>query len=923
MNELAFVLIGIGTGSLYAMVAQGLVLVYRGSGVVNFAQGAFVMFGAYAYYNLYTYFGFSLAAALVASVILTGLLGVAVQVLILHPMRHSSPLARLIATLGVLITLQAAAVVIYGDRNFLITSLLPTNSVEVLPGARIGADRLIICAIGIVVTTALWLVYRLTSFGRVTTAVAQNPLTAASMGHSPNLIAAVNWGVGGAIAGLAGVLIGPITSLEPINLPLIVLPALAAALIGSFASFPTAFVASLVIGVAESLMALYVKDPGWAQSVPFLVVIVFLIVRGRGLPLRNYLLDRLPSVGAGRIRALPVAIFAALVVAFMIFGATDEVASYLTVTVTMAIMCLSVVVVTGYAGQISLAQYVLGGVGAFAAAKAVSNFHLPFLLALVIAAVVALVIGGIVGVPALRSRGINLAIVGLGLAVALFNLVLNNGTYSGGVDGIAVESPSIFGWSIDPFMYPGRYGLLCVVVTILIALMVANLRRGRVGRRLLAIRSSERAAASLGVNVYWGKLYAFMIASAIAGIGGTLYAFMQSVVLTSQFGVMASINLVAVTVVGGVGSIPGAFVGAALVSGGIGTWLLGLIGLHVWLPLIGGLTVLYVLRSDQGLADINIQGFRMLRNKLMLQGARRSSAGQRATVVAAERRVQSPSVQSQSVQSQSGRTVRVQAQELRVEGVSVRYGGVQALDAVSLTVRPGTVHGVIGPNGAGKTTLVDALTGFAELSAGHVWLNNVDLNGASPMRRSRAGLRRSFQSMELFASLTARENIAVGCDDGRRRNFFTDLVRPGGILLSEAAEVAIEKFGLGPLLDLPVESLAFGDRRLVAIARAVASAPSVILLDEPAAGLGSAESAELAELVRSLAEVWGIAVVLVEHNIDLVLSVSDEVTVLAEGRVLANGSPQEIRRNRGVIDAYLGVEPGAEARADSEIGRIP
>jgi branched-subunit amino acid ABC-type transport system permease component/ABC-type branched-subunit amino acid transport system ATPase component len=900
VNELGFILIGIGTGSLYAMVAQGLVLVYRGSGVVNFAHGAFVMFGAYAYYNLYQHAGLSLGVALVVSVVLTGLLGVAVQVLILRPMRHSSALARLIATLGVLVTIQATAVVVYGDRIFLIRSLLPTNSVEVLPGAVIGADRLVIFAVGLVLTMALWLVYRFTSFGRVTMAVAQNPRTAASMGHSPDLIAAANWGVGGAIAGLAGVLIGPVTSLEPINLPLIVLPALAAALIGSFASFPMAFAAALLIGVAESLMALHVKDPGWAQSVPFLVVIMVLIVRGRGLPLRSYLLDRLPSVGSGRVRPIPTVVVSAVLVVMMAFVASDEVATYLTVTVTMAITCLSVVVVTGYAGQISLAQYVLGGVGAFAAAKSVSSFGAPFLVALLIAALAALVVGGIVGVPALRSRGINLAIVGLGLGVALFDLLLNNVKYSGGVDGIAIDSPSIFGWNIDPFLHPGRYGLVCVVALILVALVVANLRRGRVGRRLLAVRSSERAAASLGVNVYWCKLYAFMVASAIAAIGGTLFAFMQSVVLTSQFGVMASINLVAVTVVGGVGSIPGALVGATFVTGGIGTWLLNMIGLQIWLPLIGGLTVLYVLRTDQGLADINIATYKALRSKLMRPRA--------AAAVDPE-----PLLEKEEV-GRPAAALRVPARELRVEGVSVRYGGVQALDTVSLTVRPGSVHGVIGPNGAGKTTLVDALTGFAEVSAGHVWLDDRDLNGTSPLRRSRAGLRRSFQSVELFSNLTVRDNIAVGCDDGGRLSYLTDLVRPGRIVLSDAAEVAIDKFRLKSLLDEPVEALPFGDRRLVAIARAVASAPSVILLDEPAAGLGDSESAELAELVRSLADVWGIAVVLVEHNIDLVLSVSDEITVLAEGRVLAHGTPQEIRGHSGVIAAYLGEEAEQDTR---------
>ena len=186
-----------------------------------------------------------------------------------------------------------------------------------------------------------------------------------------------------------------------------------------------------------------------------------------------------------------------------------------------------------------------------------------------------------------------------------------------------------------------------------------------------------------------------------------------------------------------------------------------------------------------------------------------------------------------------------------------------------------------------------------------------DVSRWSALRRSRAGLRRSFQSVELFANLTAGENIAVGCDDGRRRNYLTDLVRPGKVQLSDEARIAIQTFRLGSVLDTPIEALSFGDRRLVAIARAVASGPSVLLLDEPAAGLSDREASELAELVRSLAHDWGIAVLLIEHNIDMVLSVCDTVTVLVEGRVLACGTSEEIRANTSVLAAYLGDDARA------------
>jgi ABC-type branched-subunit amino acid transport system ATPase component/branched-subunit amino acid ABC-type transport system permease component len=895
VQVIAFVLIGIGTGALYAMVAQGLVLVYRGSGVVNFAHGAFVMFGAYVYYEFAEHLHLGLWVAVAVSVACTATLGATIQLLILRPMRRSSALSRLIATLGVLIAVQAAAVLLFGDSVLFAPRVLSANGVEILPGARVGEDRLIIFLVGLVLTIALWGVYRFSNFGRITTAVAQNPRTAASMGHSPDLIALANWSVGGALAGLAGCFIGPITSLEPVNLPLIVLPALAAALIGGFSSFPLAFVAAELIGVAEALMARYVTTPGLAESVPFLAVILVLIVRGRGLPLRSYLLDRLPSVGTGRVRVVPVAVASLAMAATIMFWASADLDAYLAVTITMAIMCLSIVVVTGYAGQISLAQYVLGGVGAFGAAKAASSYHAPFLLAILIGAVLAVVVGGIVGIPALRSRGINLAIVGLGMAVAVYDLVLNNDRYSGGLDGIVVQSPSIFGWNIDPLAHPARYAMVCLVALVLVALIVANLRRGRVGRRLLAVRSSERAAASLGVSVYWCKLYAFMVAAAIAAIGGALFAFTQSVIITSEFSVTPSVNLVTVTVVGGVGDIPGAILGATLVAGGVGTRLLNMIDLQVWLPLIGGLMVLYVLRTDQdGLAAMNVKLIREAWHKV------RPKRAATAAVSAPRRSEAAPGAVTRT------RPIRMPAQALEVDNVAVRYGGVHALDGVSLTVEPGTVHGVIGPNGAGKTTLVDAITGFASLGGGSVRLNDVDVSRWSPLRRSRAGLRRSFQSVELFAHLTARENIAVGCDDGRRRNYLTDLVRPGKVQLSDEARMAGSSFRLDSVLDSPIESLPFGDRRLVAIARAVASGPSVLLLDEPAAGLSDREAAELADLVRSLAHDWGIAVLLIEHNIDMVLSVCDTVTVLVEGKVLASGTAEEIRGNAGVLAAYLG-----------------
>ena len=259
--------------------------------------------------------------------------------------------------------------------------------------------------------------------------------------------------------------------------------------------------------------------------------------------------------------------------------------------------------------------------------------------------------------------------------------------------------------------------------------------------------------------------------------------------------------------------------------------------------------------------------------------------------------------------------VRVAPMTLDVRDVSVRFGGVQAVADVSVTLRPGEVVGLIGPNGAGKTTLIDAITGFVS-ARGRVELDGRDVSKWSARRRARAGLGRSFQSLELFESMTVYENLRAASDRRDPLAYLIGLVHPGDDPLSPVALAAIREFGLEDDLDRRPEELPYGRRRLVAIARAVAAGPSVLLLDEPAAGLGDRETEELGRLVRHLADEWGLAVLMVEHDVALVLRVCDRVTVLDEGLNLASGAPDEIRHDPKVIAAYLGepvTEPAARA----------
>ena len=901
MEFIQFALLGLAAGAIYGLLSQGLVLIYRGSGILNFAQGAMAMFGAYAYYDFTERQGWATVPALIASLILCGVLGALIQLVVLRPMRMSSALSRVIATLGIVLILQSAAYLRYGHNTLTVPSLFPVRAIGVFSKTlTIGEDRIFILLICLALSGVLFAVYRYTSFGRITTAVAEHEVAAASLGHSPNVIAMTNWAIGSILAGFAGVLIAPIILLSPTSMILLVVPAMAAALIGQFQSFPVALLAALILGIAQSEIQLYVSAPGWPTAAPFLAVIVVLLVRGRSLPLRSYVLDRLPAVGNGRPRWLAVALLGGAVCWVALIVNANWSAAIAT-TAAVAIVCLSVVVLTGYAGQLSLAQFVLAGVGALLAAHLAP--HMPFVLAVIIGAALTGIIGGLVGLPALRTRGVTLAVATLCLGSAIVAVVLDNSSLNGAAspaNGLVVPVPSIFGWSIDPIATGGRYAFVVVVTLVVISLAVANLRRGVTGRRMLAVRSNERAAASLGVNVSLVKTYAFSVAAAIAAVGGIMLAFMQPTIELTNFDVFTCILVVALTVTGGVGYIPGAYLGALIIAGGVVSQLFsGISQINDYLPLIGGLSLVLILVTvPDGLFEMNRRVLVRLCGPLISRLSRVRTSKRKVGV---------------TLTPTSG-VVAVQPRGLRVSGVSVSFGGVQAVRGVSLDVRPGEVHGLIGPNGAGKTTLIDAVTGFVRMSEGEVRLGDQAISRWSPRRRAEVGLSRSFQSLELFADLTIAENLAIAEDRSPWHRCLSDFFWPGHITLGQAASDALRCFELDGLTERVPSEISFGQRKTVAIARSIASSPSVLLLDEPAAGLDDHEAAELALLIRQLADEWGIALLLVEHKVDMIMSVSDRVTVMQNGSVLASGAPEEIRNDPAVIDAVLGDAERTGAR---------
>ena len=912
MNSLLeFFLLGLGAGAMYALLAQGLVLIYRGSAVVNFAQGAIGALGAYTVFRLRPHV--ATPVAVLAGVAVTAAVGLAVHVVIMAPMmkRGSSPLARVIATLGVLSVIEQAPLIHYGGEY---ASLVPASALRISRTIIIGSDRLWLLGIGAVLTAVLAVVYRTTRFGMATTASTENPVATSALGWSPNTIMAINWTAGGALAGFAAIFIAPLTGLSPSEGSLLVVPALAAAMVGNFSSFPLTLLGGLLIGILESESAHFF--PSWTTGIPFLVIIGILILRGRALPLRGFLSDRLPSVGTGRVRPAVLGAVVLLFLGSLALFSTDWTYAMMT-SATVGVLCLSLVLLTGYAGQISLAQYAMAGLGALFSGRLAAAAGFPFLLALLVGVLGTIVAGLVVGLPAVRVRGVNLAVMTLALGIVIESVVLSDPNFTGGpVVGTVVKSPHIGGWNLDPFLHPKAYAIVCMIAFVGSALLVCNIRRGRTGRRLLAVRDNERAAASVGVSVVGAKLYAFGMASGLAGLAGVLLAFANAHVNFSIYDFSASITLIVVSVIGGIGYVVGAFIGGFGIGGFANTsGLLQEVLDHFFkttnyfIFVLGCLLLLQLIFLPDGIASKVCQGARQIFGRFL-----RKPSG----II---------------IRRGAEKRLEVEGKTLELIGITVIFGSVRAVDDVSLVVRPGEILGLIGPNGAGKTTLIDAAAGFVKPASGRVVLGGQNLTRVAAHRRVRAGMVRSWQSLELFEVLTVGENLLAAAEKRDLMSYLVDLVHPGVPRTTPALNAAIDEFELNDILGKVPADLSYAQRHLVGIARAISSRASILLLDEPAAGLDSRGTEELVELLRRLAHEWGVGILLVEHDVPLVMKACDRVVVLEQGRVLAEGTPAEMRGDRRVIEAYLGVsaeDQGVRVRSSARampsrarVGRKP
>lgn len=637
-DAIGYAFTGLGSGGFIAMMAIGLVIAFKGSGVINFAHGAVAMYVAYQFHYLRETGVFRLPwadilptkslnipirisltggdrmnlwLAMLLSLLTAVMLGALMHYLVFKPLRNAAPLGRVIGAIGVMIYLQGIALVIFPSDNPQPEAVLfPDSLIDNFLGfgLPLPGESLALAIVAILLGTGLWVFYKFSRVGLATRAAAGNEKGAVLLGYSPDRLALYNWILSAVVAGFGGIVVGSITgALAVPKFTGVVVPALGAALIGSLSSIPLAVVGGLAIGVIQALCGTWMTGeswfPLWLQSgvvdaVPLVVIVVVLFLRGRSLPVRGNIAEkRLPLAPYPKRIGKYVAIFVPIGVIiayglpgnFIYSGLSGKFGLSFTTSLVAAMLMLTFVLLSGYLGQISLVQLSMAGVAAFVMARLLSNGNptpedpfaisgpgLPWPIAAILGITVATIVGVILGIPALRIRGVQLAVVTIAAAISLQTLYFDNVELTKLMAGSSynVKPPTFFGINIGPSKDGGlpdnpNFAVFCLVVLAAMCVIVANLRRGSTGRRFLSVRANERAAASAGIDVARTKLLAFGIASALAGMAGCMMAFQQQNISSANWMYFNGLSFLAFAYLGGITSINGALLAGALTTAGV------------------------------------------------------------------------------------------------------------------------------------------------------------------------------------------------------------------------------------------------------------------------------------------------------------------------------------------------------------------
>ncbi|MDJ1136757.1 ABC transporter permease subunit [Streptomyces iconiensis] len=889
-------LAGLAVGSAAALTGIGLIVTYRATGVLNLAHGAVAMICAYLLRQLTVEWGWPLApAAAFTLLVFAPALGLVLDRAVFRPLAgHAEHMASaLVASLGVFVLLVGAASLLWGTGA-------RADAPELLP-----ADPWIQLSTAVALALAVSAVTRWTRFGRELRAVVDDRGLAVLSGIDAGRVSAAGWAFGTVTAGLTGVLLAPHLRLDPYGLPLLVMEVMAVAVAARMRSLPVAVGAALLVAVAQSQLARFHPE-GWAQplvqAVGSNLFAVALLAAALALPAvrtpatpdpvpphtrapppvpatptppatpRPPGVPRVPAApgetdgpagpaapgtahapsafrasraptafrtsgasgasGASGVHAVPLPLVAAILFLLPLGFAGSDLHTSVQVP-ALAVILLSLVVVTGRGGQISLGQAAYAGLGALLTAQL--SPHLPNLLALAAAVLVVAPLGLLTGWPAIRRQGLALALTTLAISLTVSRFVLEQ-PYA--VEGLVPDRPS--GFDDDRAYYALELLLLAAA-----ALSVWALRRGRYGRALAAIRDHEQGAAAAGVRVPALKLGAFVTGAALAALGGGLLTMGARAFDPGAFDPVRGLLWFAAIVVLGSDSVLGALLAAALLvgldAGTQGGWAAAVIG------------VLAVARGRLPLP-------RALLARRPPTGGRVSRARAEGAVrPRAEKAVRPPLARRRTPARQHGPEDRG---TLHVVGLTAAYGRRTVLEEVALDIPRARITALTGPNGAGKSTLFHCLAGTHRPVAGRVMLGDRDITRMPAHARTHLGIARTFQQPAVFPSLTVEDNVRVAAEHDPRQ-----------------AVRALRLFELTDLAGAPAAGLPTAALRRLELARALATDPHTLLLDEPTAGLDPAETAALVRVLKALAA-DGMALLVIEHDRELVAELADSVHTL-------------------------------------------
>ena len=919
------VVLGAIIGMTYGLLAVGLVLVYRTNRIINFAHGEIGAFGAALFGTAVLRWHIPYYLALPLAFAAAGGMAALAEVAVVRRLRNAPRLMSIVATLGVgqFLLFFSAAFNPTSSAGFTYPS--PPGLPEFMLGAlRLTRAYMGMLILGPLVVLALAVFLRRSRFGLGIRAASANPEAARMAGIFAGRMSSLAWALAGMVSAFTAILVLPsrgFTAGESFG-PSLLLRALAGAVIARMTSLPQALAAGIGIGVIEQLLLWNYPRAGFVEVALFALIVIALLVQ-RGVGTREEekgswaavqgwrpLPESIARLREVRIFGWAVGLGALVIAALLPIAISNSNAVILTGIMGFAIVGVSVGVITGLGGQLSLGQFAIASIGAVISYQ-VSRRIGAYPLALLYAGLGAAGVSLLIGIPALRIKGLLLTVTTLGFTLVTAGWVLQQPWALG--DGVDPGRPIVFGTPLDTGK---RYYYFVLVVLVIMMALARNVRRSGLGRLLVAVRDNEDNARAFTVPARLIKLQGFLIAGFIAGVGGAAYGHMLSRIGTSAFPIGTSIDVVAMTVIGGMSLLAGPLIGAFYIIGipaflpldsaGLAAQKLGWLILILYLP--GGIA--------QGIEPLRTRYARWAarRNGIDMAAAEASESGDEQTEGAIDTASGLPAVAAPARRLRPAGSVLLEGIDLRK-----RFGGVAAVNGVSLEVRAGEIVGLIGPNGAGKTTTFELLGGFTRPDSGRVIFDGEDISELGPEERGRRGLIRSFQDAALFPTLTVLDAARLSFERVAPTSFFTSVL---GLPAAERkkdrmARELIGAMGLDSYRNKQIQELSTGTRRITEIACLIALQPTLLLLDEPSSGIAQRETEALGRLLQQIKDELDLTMLIIEHDIPLIMGLSDNIVAMDAGSVIAAGTPDVVRTDPAVVEAYLGGSVTAIERSDA------